>query len=214
MAYSSTQAYVVSPAVAAPAPPVSRLELCRRLDLPAGARLLVGVGPFASHKGFRDAVWALDILKYLYDDLFLVLIGDGPERNRLEDFARAVRVIDRVRFVGLQPDVSAWLAAADVVWIPSITTGGTNIALEAMAASRPVVASRTPGLAGIVVDGKTGLLFKPGDKVGLARHTHLLLENGELRDRFGEAGRRRIIDHFNVTDMVRRYGDAYEKLAA
>jgi glycosyltransferase involved in cell wall biosynthesis len=153
-------------------------------------------------------------LKYLYDDLFLVLVGDGPDRRRLEKFSRSIRVHDRVRFAGIQPDISAWLSAADIVWIPTAPVGGANAALEAMAAARPVIAAKTPDLADIVSDGETGIFFPPADKVTLARQTHFLLQNDDQRRQLGNAARQRASEHFAVPAMVQAHASTYTARAA
>jgi glycosyltransferase involved in cell wall biosynthesis len=206
---------LIPPAVAlAESPPVDPQAFRAAHRLPATARLLIGVGPLEPPKGFREAIWAFDILKYLYDDLYLVLIGDGSDRDRLEGFARAIHAQDRVRLVGQQAEVSAWLDQAEVVWVPSRAERGVNVALEAMARSRAVVASRLPGLADIIADGETGYLVPPEEKVSLARQTRLLLENANQRQQFGEAGRRRVASRFAVADLVRRHVDLYQSVHA
>lgn len=198
------------PGVAPPCPTVeAACSLRISLGLPPATRLLACVGPLERHKGFQDAVWALDILKFLYDDLHLVLIGAGPERPRLEQFARAIDAADRVHFVGCPPDAASLLTQADVVWVPSRTPSGLNTALEAMAAGRPVVASRLAGLAEVVAEGETGFLFPHGDKALLARRTRLLLDDPELRRRMGEAGRRRARDQYSVEGLIQRCGELY-----
>jgi glycosyltransferase involved in cell wall biosynthesis len=183
------------------------------LPVPRNARVVLGVGPLDPHKGFRDALWAFDILKYLYDDLHLVLLGDGPERGALKRFAGAIGVNDRAHFVESQPDVTAWMNRAEVVWIPSLHEGGINVCLEAMAAGRPVVATRLPALAEIVADAQTGFLVPPGDKVSLARQTRLLLQDESLRQRFGAGGQRRAGDHFAPAKLAARLARLYESAA-
>lgn len=173
--------------------------------LPLDARLIVCVGALQPTKGFRDALWALDILKFVYDDVHLVLIGAGPDRDRLEGFAQDIRLSDRIHFLGPQADVTAWLACASIVWVPSLAETGSNVVMEAMALGRPVVASSLPGLAGLVHDGQTGLLVPPGDKPALARQTRLLLEDRELAHRLGVAARRRAADEFAAESMVGRF---------
>jgi glycosyltransferase involved in cell wall biosynthesis len=182
--------------------------------LPENARLLIGVGPLERDKGFHDAIWAFDILKHLYDDLHLILIGEGSDQARLEQFARSIAVLDHVHLVGRQARVSEWLAQAEVVWSPSLAECGAIVALEAMAAGRAVVASELPGLAGIVVDGETGYLVPPGNKPALARQTRLLLENSAQRQQFGNAGRRRASRQFAAADMVRRHIELYQSAHA
>ena len=74
-------------------------------ELPSAARVVLSVGPLEPHKGYRDAVWAFDILKYLYDDVHLLLVGEGSARAPLQHFARLVRADDRVHFLGARTDL-------------------------------------------------------------------------------------------------------------
>ena len=111
-----------------------------------GHRVILGVGPIAAHKGFRDAVWAFDILHYLFDDLRLAFVGDGPDRWHVGEFAQAIGVTKWLSFLGKQPTVEPFLGGASIVWVPSRTAGGVCAALEAMAAQRPVVATRSAGV--------------------------------------------------------------------
>jgi glycosyltransferase involved in cell wall biosynthesis len=183
-------------------------------EVPAGARTILGVGPLERHKGFHDAIWALDILHYLYEDLHLVLVGVGPDRERLERFVRATGSIRYVHFTGAVPNLSPLWNLADVVWVPSLRPSGFNAALEAMQAGRPVVATRVAGMDEIVVDGETGYLIEPGDKAALARQTRLLLDNPELRAAFGAAGRRRVEKAFSASALAERVANLYESRAA
>ncbi|HMC66595.1 MAG TPA: glycosyltransferase [Gemmataceae bacterium] len=177
------------------------------------AHLLLSIGPIERRKGFRDAIWAFDILRFLYDDLQLVIAGNGPDLPRLKEFARAIQATDQVHFPG-PPDVSSLLRQATVVWVPSTAEGGQQVALEAMAAGRPVVASRLPGLAELIIDGQTGYLVPAGDKVGRAKQTRRLLDNPELARVMGEAGRRRVLQHFSIDQLVHRVGNLYDALVA
>lgn len=200
---------VVAPGVRPAAAP----DPAARAEVPP-SRLVFGVGPLEPHKGFRDAVWALDILHYLYDDLTLVLAGGGSDRQRLEQFARAGGPGRRVLFLGKRPDLAPWLHAAELAWVPSRAGGGVCAALEAMAAGRPVIAARIPALAEIVADGEVGCLVSPGDKTELARQTRFLLNDPDRRRAYGEAGRRRAAEHFSVDQLVRRCAALYEDAGA
>lgn len=164
--------------------------------LPADARIIVCIGPLEVGKDYRDALWTLDILKYLYDDLHLLIVGDGPERERLEKFGADIRVLDRVHFLGYQADVAPWLARAAVVWVTSRVERGHNVILEAMASGRPVVASRLPGFAALVEERQTGFLVPAADKVARARQTRLLLDDAGLRQRLGVAARQRATERY------------------
>jgi glycosyltransferase involved in cell wall biosynthesis len=179
------------------------------LAVPANGRVILGIGPLDMGKGFRDAAWTLDILRQVYEDLHLVLVGVGPDRPRIEHFARAIGAGGSVHFTGAVADLGPLLARAELVWVPSLADRGRGAALEAMAAGRPVVASRWPGLAEVVADGVTGLLVAPGDKAALARQTRVLLEDAGLRRRMGEAARQRAREAFAPEGLVRACSDAY-----
>jgi glycosyltransferase involved in cell wall biosynthesis len=197
---------VVAPAMNVPA---DTIEPAQVPGVTAGERVLLGIGPIELHRGFREAVWAFDILRHLYSDLHLVLLGNGSDRPRVELFARHARVTKHVHFLGPRVDLAPLLRLAEVVWVPSRQGGGTGAALEAMASGRAVVASRCPDLAEVVVDGETGFLVEPNNKAALARQTRFLLDDPSLRQRLGAAGRQRVIDHFSVGQFVeacaRRY---------
>jgi glycosyltransferase involved in cell wall biosynthesis len=205
---------VIPPAVERVSDRATELPTIREsLGLPDTARLVACIGPLKSQKGYKDAVWTVDILKYMYDELYLLLIGDGPVRPELERFARSIRADDRVRWVGNQAAVPKLLTQVDIVWVPSHAERGRNAALEAMAAGRPVVASHRPGLAEIVVEGETGFLVTCGDKAALARRTHLLLQDEPLRRKLGEAGRDRALRSFSVESFVDAHRRLYEDAA-
>jgi glycosyltransferase involved in cell wall biosynthesis len=205
---------VVPPGVPlAVSPRVSHEEWCRSLGLPSDARVIVGVGPLEPAKGFRDAIWAFDILQFLYENLYLLLVGTGSQEPRLREFTRITRTTGRVRYLGERSDLEEMLGHAELVWVPSRADRGAGAALEAMAAGRPVVASRWPGLAEVIADGGTGVLVSAGDKAALARETRGLLDNAERRQRLGEAGRRRAAEHFSTEAMVRGYEALYASVA-
>jgi glycosyltransferase involved in cell wall biosynthesis len=197
---------VVSPAATIPATVAESVELP---GVASANRVLLGLGPIEQHKGFREAVWAFDILRHFYHDLHLVLAGAGPDRPRVEQFARQIGISGHVHFLGPYADPTPLLRRAEVVWVPSLRGGGVGATLEAMAAARPVVASRCSDLAEVVVDGETGYLVEPDNKAALARQTRLLLDNAALRQSMGEAGRRRVAEHFSVDRLVEICGQRY-----
>lgn len=189
-------------------------EMNGACDLPTDARVILCVGPLSRGKGHREAIWAFDILKYLYDDLHLVLVGAGPEREKLEEFARAIGAADRVRFIGSQPDLRGWLARAALVWVPSVRPGGRGATLDAMAAGCCVVATRVPGSGDVIVDGVSGMLVPPGDKAALARQTHKVLEDDCLRRRLGDAARTAARSDFSPDLAAARLAEVYRSVGS
>ncbi len=175
---------------------------------------VVCVGPLVPHRGHTEALWALEILHFIEPDLHLYIVGQGPEGPRLQRFARTSPNQRLIHFLGARADLPSLLASAAVVWVPTLAPAGEGVALDAMALGKPVVASAWPDLTTIVEHERTGLLYTPGDKVGLARCTLRLLRDPALAHRLGEAGRLRALQQFNPGNMVRQMLDLYSAVAA
>jgi glycosyltransferase involved in cell wall biosynthesis len=202
----------IAPAVAVKTAARKSGGLRARLGLAPTTRLLACVGPFAFPKGYRDVLWALDIVQYVRPDLHLVLAGTGPDLPRLSRFVRTAGLSGRVHALGRVPDVPELLDEVDVVCVPSHTDAGVNVALEALAAGRPLIAGSVPPLREIVRDGETGLLFPPGDKGGLARQLRRLVDDPELSSRLGEAGHEDVAERFPLDALAHRYADLYHRM--
>jgi glycosyltransferase involved in cell wall biosynthesis len=197
---------------AAPAQPLTREQCFQQLGLSPTKHLIGIVGRLWPQKRLKDLIWAADLLKATRDDWQAVIVGDGPQRWRLERFRDQVDIRDRVHFVGEQSDVPRLMPHFDVLWLGSEYEGQSNAILEAMAAGVPVIATDIPGNRDLVVEGETGHLLPVGDRFEFARKTHWLLEDDALRQRLGEAGRQRIQQHFTIEQMVERHAALYREL--
>jgi glycosyltransferase involved in cell wall biosynthesis len=182
------------------------------LDIPAPARCIVCLGAFDAFHPFRDAVWAFDILLFLYPDLHLLLVGDGPYRLRLEQFTRDLHCQGNVHFLGDLAVGSSLSARAEIAWAPAPGEAGMIAALEAMAAGLPVVGVQDSAVAEVVVHGTTGCLVPQGQQAELARETRLLLDDPARRRQLGEAGRQRANEQFSASELVRRATVVYQEL--
>ncbi len=139
----------------------------------------------------------------------LVVVGDGPERAALEGAVQAHGASARVRFLGHRDDARAVIAGVDVFANSSTSEGISLTLLEAMAAELPVVATRVGGTPEVVIDGETGRLAPARDAGGLAA-TLLDVAGDQARARvWGRAGRQRLLQHFTIDEMVRRYAAVY-----
>lgn len=195
--------------------PAAPVELGKHVPagLPSGRRI-VCAGRLHPDKGMYDAIWAADLLRVIYTDVHLLILGEGPDRPRLDGLVRGLGATGHVHFLGSRNDALEVIAQADVVWVPDRVDGGVNVTLEAMAAGRPVVASRLPSLAEIVVPGATGFLVPVGDKASRARRTRELFDDPARAQRLGDAGRLRARQHFSIEQMVTRCLELYEGLGA
>jgi glycosyltransferase involved in cell wall biosynthesis len=173
---------------------------------------IVCAGALQPHNGFYEAIWAFDILQFVHDTVELVIVGDGPQRRRLEQFAGQMGHGPRIKFAGQVRDIASFLAQAALVWVPSLTDSGTGMVLEAMACGLAVVASRWPGLAELAVDGETCILVERGNKIELARQTRRLLEDTVLRRDLGKAARRRAEQLFSPAKFVDSWNRAINEV--
>lgn len=189
-----------------------RASLLAELKLPPDARLIGAVGRLWPQKRVQDLIWATDILKVIRGDVHLLVVGDGPQRERLERYRRDVDIADRVHLLGHRDDVPRLMAHFDLLWLASGYEGMPNSVLEAMACGVPVVATDVPGTREVVVGGETGYLVPLGDRAALARRANQLLDDEALARRLGAAGRARAETHFGVEAMTRRYLDLYGEL--
>ncbi len=170
------------------------------------------VGRLWPQKRVKDAIWAADLLKVIRDDVHLLVVGDGPQRDRLRRFRDQVDIRSKVHFLGHRDDVSRLLPHFDVLWSTSGYEGQSNAILEAMAAGVPVVATDIPGTRELVQPGVTGYLVSVGDRAGFAKHTEHLLNDSALAARFSAAARQRARSEFSVEKMVARYAELYREL--
>ncbi|MEM7260922.1 MAG: glycosyltransferase family 4 protein [Planctomycetota bacterium] len=171
-------------------------------------RLMGCVARLTEEKGVDLAVCALRDLP----DVTLVVIGDGPERPRLEQLAAEIGVADRVIFHGITEDVSALYSAFDLVVVPSRTEAHGLVAAEALACGVPVVTSGVGGLRSIVVPGKTGLHFGKDDPAALAAVARQLLDNPDRANTLAEAGRAHVAHSFSLRTMISRTERLYREL--
>lgn len=190
--------------------PGSRETVRAKYGIPPDAPLVVAIGRLAPEKGFDVLLDALEHLQARFPDVHCILAGTGPEENTLRARADLQKV--RVVMPGFVEDTASLLAAADVVAVPSRQEGQGIVALEAMAARKPVVASYVGGLPETILGGETGLLVPPESPQELAGALTALLTDSERRAAMGEAGRKRVEAEFTVETMVRRIEAVYREV--
>jgi glycosyltransferase involved in cell wall biosynthesis len=166
--------------------------------------VVAAAGRLAPEKGFHVLIEAVPGVLDRFPGAHVVIAGEGPERPRLKAMVEERSLHGQVLLPGRVDDVAGLLSMADVVAIPSLSEGQGIVALEAMAARKPVVASRVGGLEETVKSAVTGLLVKPGDPGELAFALCSFLGDPKAREAMGRAGREVVEKEFTADMMVDR----------
>ena len=152
------------------------------------------------------------MLSVLRGDVSYVIIGEGPERERLEEFRDNIRAAKNVHLVGHRNDVLQILPHADLLWNGSLYEGQSNVLLEAMQAGVVVVATEIPGNQDLVKNEKSGYLFALGDVDRLMRLSHQLLDDTSLRTTLIATAKEQLEQQHSVSAMVQAHEAWYRKL--
>lgn len=186
------------------------VELRDALELRPGdpvVGIVAALRPEKRHDLFLEA--AAEIRREIPRCQFLI-VGDGPERQRLEDLAATLRVAQSVHFLGTRDDVPELLSLVDVLLLTSQMEANPVSVLEAMASEKPVVATCVGSLVDTIEDGVTGVLVPPGNATAIARAAVALLTHSDRAATMGRAAREEVIAHWSVDHMV----SGYENLIA
>lgn len=182
--------------------------------LPTHAPVAGNIAALVPHKGHRYLIDAMPRVLTAIPDARLVIVGDGELRAALTHQIKERQLAGSVILAGFRTDVLALLRGFDLFVMSSVTEGlGTSV-LDAMAASRAVVATTAGGLPEVVVDGQTGLLVPPRDAAALADAIVRLLGDEAERKRMGLAGLTRVREHFTADRMVQQTAAVYQRLLA
>jgi len=174
-----------------------------------GERILVHISNFRPVKRVDDVVEVFHRLRGRFP-VRLLMVGDGPERARVEQRCRQQGSCGEVSFIGNLPLVEEVLVGADLFLLPSESESFGLAALEALACKVPVITTRAGGLPEVIADGECGLLYPVGDVEGMAAGAARLLADEPLRQSFGEAGRKRAVELFSTDKVVAQYRALYE----
>jgi glycosyltransferase involved in cell wall biosynthesis len=189
-----------------------RNEVRRRIGIAPGTFVVGWFGRMTAVKRCYDLVDALAHLRERGVAAALLLVGDGVDRERVEERAHELGVATSCFFVGYQEDVARWYAACDAFALASANEGTPVVVIEALAAGLPVVSTRVGGVADVLSDGVDGFLVEPGDMHALAARLEQLAREPELRARMGETGRRRALRRYAVERLVTDVDDLYRAL--
>lgn len=178
---------------------------------PEGEKIVVHVSNFREVKRVPEVVSVFD--RILKSDIKakLLLVGDGPDRQRAERRCRELKICDQVRFLGKQENVEEILSIADLFLIPSGSETFGLAALEAMSCSVPVISSNIGGLPEVNIHGETGYLCDLDDVECMAKHAVDILKDESHHEELSKNARKRA-EQFEMSKVVTQYEDYYKKI--
>jgi glycosyltransferase involved in cell wall biosynthesis len=188
--------------------------LRERLGIVENEAVILSVGRLSKEKAHADLIKAFKQLCTTNPDLNckLVIVGDGPERERLESASAQSGLSQRIIFAGQVPDVRPSYAMSDVFVLPSLTEGSPNVLLEAMAAQVPIVATAVGGVPEIVENEDAALLVPADDPAALAAAIARLLDDAELGRRLTRSAAETVSKNHSPEEYVRSLITIYDEV--
>ena len=193
--------------------PVSEMDKIatrEKLDIPAGARVVVYTGRLVSYKGLPLLLRVWNKIAARNNDVYLLLVGSGSLdihncEEELRAFVRDKQLEHSVRFTGSVPNVHTYLQAADIFAFPTENEAFGIALIEAMACGLAVVGTCVGGVKDILRDLQNGLIVPPADAGRLKPALEILLNDGGLRQQLGTAARQTVEERYTTTQVVRQY---------
>jgi glycosyltransferase involved in cell wall biosynthesis len=192
--------------------PVETTKMKTQLGFEEKTRVIGTVGSLVIEKGHIYLLEAARQMLQGVKDLKFLIIGDGPLRKALEEKSEALGIKEDVVFMGQREDVPELLTAMDIFVLPSIKEGLPVVLLEAMAARRPVVATRVGAIPRVIGSKDTGILVEPKDISGLRDVLEGLIEDPKRRNLLARRGFDRVSTEFSSDEMCKHYLELYKEI--
>src|SRR5689334_14085358 len=161
-------------------------------------------------KGFEYLLQAARELCKTFPGLKILVVGEGPDRDAIEDLIQQYGLQSNVVLAGQQSNMPGVYAAMDIFVLPSLNEGLPMTVLEAMAASKPVIATRVGAIPSVIKDGENGLLVDPKNSEGLRKAIASLLSDPERRRRMGDQAHALVNRSYTSEAMALKYREMYE----
>jgi teichuronic acid biosynthesis glycosyltransferase TuaC len=182
-------------------------------DSPSTNSVILSVGNLIPIKGHELLLRSVAAIAPAHPQVQCRIIGDGPERGRLQELARELRIADRIHFLGRRPraEVAAAMKDCTLFALPSWYEGLGGVYLEAMSAEQPAVACLGQGIEEIIRHGENGWLIKPKNLSDLATALRTLLSDPVLREKLGRNGRQTILQGYTLAHQASRLSSIYHE---
>jgi glycosyltransferase involved in cell wall biosynthesis len=192
----------------------ARGELRASLGIGNDAQVVTMVGNLRPVKGIDVLLQAARSVLDRYPKARFLIVGEGPERERLMELIRSLNIVPSVQLLGKRTDIADILAASDIGALCSHSEGLSNAVIEYMAAGLPVVCTDVGGNPELVQDGGNGYLARPGDSAAFAHGLLQLLDHADDMKRMGERAQARAYELFDINRCVERTESFYQRAVA
>lgn len=182
-----------------------RAELKLNSDTP----LIGTVGRLTIQKGHKFLIEAIAKLKKDFPNITLLIVGDGPLRQELKDYAETLRIGKNVMFLGVRRDIPEILSTIDIFVLSSLWEGLCNSLIEAMAAEKPVIATDIPAVREIISSEKMGILIPPKNSEAITDAISLLLKNKSIAQNLCKSAKERVLSIFTIDKTVSCYSNLF-----
>jgi len=191
-------------------------EIRTEFGIDGDCKVIGTVGRLSQEKGLIYFLQAAKTILRQYPKTVFLIVGDGPLRKDLErisaEFAKSCCSKSAIIFTGIRIDMPALYSIMDVFVLPSLTEGLPMALLEAMAAKKPVVATKVGAVPKVIQDGHSGYLVEPGDEEGLTKAITGLLENPQRAFKMAENAYEIVRKHFSSHGMAEKYEQVYREV--
>ncbi len=191
---------------------VNKDELLRGFNIDTSKKVVGTVARFDAAKGLRFLILAANRILAKRNDISFLIVGDGPLREEIVNLIDTLGIGDKVILAGQRKDIPDMLNLMDIFVLPSLHEGLPIVLLEALAMSRPIVATGVNGSLEIIKDEKNGLIVPPGDVDALERAILRLIDDPSLRKRLAYMGPEFVHERFSLERMILRTRDVYERI--
>ncbi|HXW13692.1 MAG TPA: glycosyltransferase family 4 protein [Terriglobia bacterium] len=179
-----------------------------------GEHILGIIGRLDLQKGFEYLLRAVANLRSSFPGLSLLIVGEGPDRGKIEELVSHHGLTGHVMMTGRQTDMPKIYNSFDIFVLPSLNEGLPMTLLEAMAAGKAIIATRVGAVPQVVTDGVTGLLVEPGDVTSLKGAISQLLYDPDRCRQLGRNAQAHVMEHYSAAAMAQKYHEMYAQVLA
>jgi glycosyltransferase involved in cell wall biosynthesis len=181
----------------------------RKLSIPSHEKVIIYMGRLSYEKGVNVLVKAFSIIQNNVYNAKLVIVGDGPEKDKLKEDCQKLKIQEKVIFIKPVPHILVpnFLAASDIVVLPSYSEGHPKFLIEAMIMGKPIVATNVPGINDVVTHFKEAVLVEAGDANALAKAIELLLKDEKFAYNLAYNARKKALEIYSKSSVFKGIED-------